>query len=334
MIEHGGNLFAVAHARGWNWRDVLDFSASINPLGPSSRVKPAIEAALERIVHYPEPQPRRLAAELARQWDLGAAQVLLGNGATELIHFLARCGGFATQTLALPTFSEFRRAWPNADHCDAADPESWPREGLLVVTQPNNPTGEAIDNGALERVIRGRQDPVLVDESFLEFTDLPSSLPLAHELPNLLVLRSLTKFQALPGLRIGALAGSRVLIDMLRPSREPWQVNVLAEAAALAALSDTDHARATREYVGRERARFAAALGRLHGVRTTPGCANYVFFHVERSARELAAALLETRILVRVCSDEPGVEGQALRVAVKREQDNDRLLEVLGDLLR
>src|SRR5438874_2009229 len=89
-VVHGGNIFEVARERGWDWRDVADFSASINPLGPSFAVFDAIRAALDRIQHYPEREPASLRGALAELWKIHEAQILLGNGATELLHWLAR----------------------------------------------------------------------------------------------------------------------------------------------------------------------------------------------------------------------------------------------------
>src|SRR5512145_2680776 len=92
VIEHGGNLFAICRERGWDWRDVLDLSASINPLGPAPGVRPAIEEALERIMHYPGQTVAEMEQALATGWGLNPENVLAGGGATELLHFVARAG--------------------------------------------------------------------------------------------------------------------------------------------------------------------------------------------------------------------------------------------------
>lgn len=311
MITHGGTVFATARQHGWSWRDVLDFSASINPLGPAPGVRPAIEAAMDEIVHYPDPYASRLVNALANQWNVEPECILAGNGATELIHFLARTLRAERVTLVVPTFSEFHRAWPDARLVRMED--SWPDDGLLVVTNPNNPTGRCV-------ALRERRGLTLVDESFIEFTDLPSAIGSGR-----MVLRSLTKFQALPGLRVGALVGPPDVMRRLRVYREPWQVNVLAEAAALAAMTDREHARRTREYVAAERARVTAALG------AAPSVANYVFVPLEYSADSLAQHLLDRRILIRVCTGMPGVDGEAVRLAIRTRSENDRLIEAWRD---
>jgi threonine-phosphate decarboxylase len=343
-VAHGGNVFEIARERGWNWREVADFSASINPLGPSPAVAEAVRGAVDRIALYPEREPARLRRALAELWGIDERQILLGNGATELLHWFARVwtpdvrrqecrrgkpGGLlhlGPVTLTVPVFSEFHRAYPGARCAPAGDPARWPREGLVVLTQPNNPTGAALDPVELERWLLATDNPALVDESFLEFTGLPSAARLMERRPRLWVLRSLTKFYALPGLRVGALIGSVEEVERRRPMREPWQVNVLAEAAALAAITDREHGRRTLEFVASERAWLSERIAELPGARPEPSRANYLFVRLAQAAEGLCAHLLERKILVRDCTGSPGVDGSAARVAVRTRVENERLI--------
>ena len=317
--EHGGNIFAISRERGWDWRDVADFSASINPLGPAPGVEAAIRDALDRIRHYPEREPARLARALAGLWRIDESQILLGNGATELLHFHARTRERGPVTLTLPIFSEFMRAYPDARCAPAANLEAWPREGLVVLTQPNNPTGETVDPEALERWLLHTNNPVLIDESFLEYTGLPSASRLLDRRPQLYILRSLTKFYALPGLRVGALLAGAHTVACWRLRREPWQVNVLAEEAALAAIADGEHSRRSLEFVAAEREWILRELASLPGVHTTLSHANYLFVRLDYSPREFYEHMLERKILIR---EYPG----GVRVAVRTRAENERLL--------
>jgi len=327
-LEHGGNIFAISRQMSWDWREVLDFSASINPLGPSPCVIDAIRRSLDRIAHYPEREPRALVEALAYKWNVQPEQILLGNGATELIHFFARTNSFERVTLVVPVFSEFHRAYPRAV-CVPID-SNWPREGLAVLTQPLNPTGCLID---LEDYLLHTNHPVLIDESFLDFTGEPSIARRLNERPKLYVLRSLTKFYALPGLRVGALLGSSAAIAQLRCIREPWQVNGLAEQAALAALADTAHSERTLAYVAGERAWLTGQLAILDGVHPQASSANYLLVVLDYPASPLIRHLLERKILIRDCSSWPGIEfPNAVRVAVRKREDNERLIEAWKEL--
>jgi threonine-phosphate decarboxylase len=325
-VTHGGNIFEISRERGWDWHDVTDFSASINPLGPAPGVIDAIRSALDRIQHYPEREPVRLKHALAKAWTIDEEQIVLGNGATELLHWFARVEPQRAVTLAVPAFSEFYRAWREARCVDVAKPETWPRNGLLVLTQPDNPTGRVISPDLLEPWLLNTSNPVMIDESFLEFTGLSSSASLLDIRPQLYILRSLTKFHALPGLRIGALLAAADTLARWQPQREPWQVNVLAEAAALAAIADREHARRTVEFIASERAWLLGQLSSLAGVRPAQSHANYIFVKLEYAASSLYAHFLESKILVRDCTGTPGIAGEAVRIAVRTRPENERLI--------
>ena len=307
VVTHGGAIFAAARALGCDWREILDFSASINPLGPAPGVREAIIDSLDRIVHYPDRHASRLQAALADEWNIEPDRILPGNGATELIHFLARVWPIET-TIITPVFSEFHRAYPKARLNVPGG------EGLLVITNPVNPTGAASN-------MPDHPGPILVDESFIEFSGLPSQMHNGR-----IVLRSLTKFHALPGLRIGALVASGDLIRTWREQREPWQVNVLAEAAALAAIRAKDHHDITLAFVRAERARVWDLFRSLPGVRLFPTHANFYFAQLDYDAAALCQYMYQHKVLLRDCSEWPGIAAQSVRFAIGAPGQNDKLL--------
>lgn len=325
-VTHGGNIFAIARERRWDWHDVLDFSASINPLGPSPRVREAVCRSTDRIAHYPDREPVRLQAALAQAWNVRAEQVLCGNGATELISFLARVFGETKITLAVPVFSEFHRLFPKAAYVDLLRPQEWPGQGLLVVTRPANPTGWTLPLENLDAYLSSSPALVVVDESFIEFASVPSAARLLQRHPQLVILRSLTKFYALPGLRLGTLIGDADRIRGWRSLREPWQVNVLAEEAGIAALQDEEHAKASLQVVEKEREWLFNKIQLLPNANPEHSSANYLFVRLGYSAATLAAHLLERKILIRNCTAWPGVAGEAIRIAVRTRPENARLL--------
>jgi threonine-phosphate decarboxylase len=325
-VTHGGDLFRIAGERGWDWRDVLDFSANINPLGPAPGVRQAICAAVDRVPHYPAPQCDSLRELLSEKWNVPAPLILMGNGATELLHFFARVRRPDRVTLVVPAFSEFHRAFPDAEFARWDQSERWPTSGFLAITNPNNPTGR-LACADFEDWLLGTSHPVMVDESFLDFTSAPSVLRLLPARPRLFVLRSLTKFHAIPGLRVGALVAAEEEMAALRSAREPWQVNVLAEAAALASLRDKDYEARSRCFVDRERAWLTERLAELRGVTVEPSCVNFLYARLDRDPAGLCAFLLERKILVRNCSRWIGYAQPAVRVAVRTREENTRLLD-------
>ncbi|MBI2685246.1 MAG: aminotransferase class I/II-fold pyridoxal phosphate-dependent enzyme [Acidobacteria bacterium] len=324
-VTHGGNIFTVARQYRLPWKQVLDFSASINPLGPSPQAREAILSAIDSVIHYPHRTAQALSVRLADEWQTLPENVLAGNGATELLFDWCRHTG--PGTIAAPAFGEFHRAWPNAPTCLLADAATWPAEGPIVFTRPANPTGVLIDAGIIANYAMKRSDPVLVDESFLDFCDAESLVPRAKG--NLFVLRSLTKFWALPGLRIGALIGD---VQTIRETRAPWTVNVLAEAAALASVEDHAHAERTRNFIRAESRWFAGELAGLPGLNIWPAVANFLYIETERAA-ELTAFAAGRGVLIRDCSNWPGLGGRAIRVAVRNRWENETLLALLKECL-
>ncbi len=325
-ITHGGNIFAVAREHGWDWRDVLDFSASINPLGPAPGVRQAIVNGIDRIGHYPEREPLCLANALADTWHVHPDQILLGNGATELIFFLARTLGKIELTIALPVFSEFHRAFPQAHFADLGNPATWPDRDLFVLTRPANPTGWTLGLETLQDWLKTATNPVLIDESFLEFSVQPSAATLLDEHPQLMILRSLTKFYALPGLRIGALIGNFQTVQQWRQKREPWQVNVLAEHAAIAALADKEHGKKSLDFVRTERRWLREQLKSLSGIEPAESDANFLYLRPFPSAQQIVKHLLQHKILVRDCTGWPGLPDGGLRIAVRTRPENEQLI--------
>ncbi len=325
-VMHGGNIFRFAEQQGLPWQQVLDFSAGINPLGPSPAAREAILAAMDRIAHYPERTGGRLCRRLAADWSVGANQVLVGNGATELL--FDWCRFYGTGTIAAPAFGEFHRAWPDAKLCQLADTSTWPSDGPVVFTRPANPSGTMIAADEVVRYASQRSDAVLVDESFIDFCpDTASVTQFAKG--NLFVLRSLTKFWALPGLRIGALVGDVEAQQSIRP---PWPVNALAEAAALASIEDCDHATRTRAFVQSEARWLAVEFGKLPCVTVWPVIANYLYIELPQATQltEFAAA---RNVLLRDCSDWPGFARPSIRVAVRRRWENELLLTICREFL-
>jgi threonine-phosphate decarboxylase len=325
VLRHGGDIFEVAKRRGIPWTQILDFSASINPLGPSPRANEAIISSLDRIAHYPSLNSPDLRHRLAQEWKIKEEQILTGNGAADLLRDFCAC--FGNGHLAVPAFTEFHRLWPNAPLCKIDDLKSWPAEGTLVLTRPVNPTGQLIEAGLVIEYLRGSQTVVLVDESFIDFSMAGSLIEYTCEFPRLLVLRSLTKFQALPGLRVGALAGHPGIIARLSEMRPPWAVNALAERAALAVLDDHEHAEATREFVRQERAWFTQQVEARPNVHVWPSEANYIYVEAPY-ATKLVEFAWHRDILIRDCTGWPGCERSALRIAVRPRRENERLVAV------
>ncbi len=350
-FDHGGTVFAVARRLGVSPDDILDFSASINPLGPPVGVRGAVAAAFDRLVHYPDSGATELREALARRHHLLPENICVANGSTELIYLVPRLVAGRRGLIVAPPFSEYARSLARAGwEIDYLDPDPDQRFALsldildrrlavgcdlLFLANPGNPTGALIpakDVAAIFRLCRSRGTFLVLDEAFIDFREEESATSLVVEGGGAVVLRSMTKFYAIPGLRLGYAVGCGEVSARLAALREPWSVNTLAQAAGIACLEDGDYPARTRDLVVAERERLAAGINALPGLEVYPSAANYLLVRIDAgpTAPELAARLLAERVLIRDCSSFRGLSERFFRVAVRGAGENIRLLDLLG----
>lgn len=356
QFEHGGTVFAVARELGVEPEELLDFSASINPLGPPAGVREAVMAAFDRSCHYPDSGSAELRHLLARRHGLAGGQVAVANGSTELIHLLPRLRQFKGKRalLVAPAFSEYGHGlelsgW-SYDYFSLSPVDGFSLDlrrlqvalaagyDLLYLCNPGNPTGrlyrrqEVID--LLDLCATAGAFCVL-DEAFMDFCGEASASPLLAGNDRFLILRSMTKFFGFPGIRLGYALGPVTVIAGLERLRPPWSVGVLAQAAGMAALADRAHGEKSLEVVSTERQRLHGRLAELPGLRVYPGAANYLLVEITSgiTAAELRQRLLRGRILIRDCGNFAGLDARFFRVAVRGGADNARLLQGIAEAL-
>lgn len=315
----------------WDWREYSDLSLNVNPLGPPPGVRTAIKRAIDRVIVYPERSPKALKEALAATWGVRADQILLGKGVTEIVYFLAREWEREPVTLAVPAPPEFLYAYPYAQRVLWSELKRWPRENLLVLAQPNQVTGQTIPFERLRNWLLESRNPVLIDESFLDFTDQPSAATLLELRPNLFVLRTLSAFYGIPGLRLGALIGPPGVLEKLEERRAPWGVDVIAEAAALACLADAEHAERSRRLICEERAWLWSQFPSIPALTVLRSQANYYLAYLASGAAELCEWCYRRKVILRNTTGWPGIEGEAVRFAIRTRPENQRLLALLRE---
>ncbi len=348
-FAHGGNVYEANPARG-EW---LDFSANINPLGLSPAVRRAIEEGIPRLVHYPDPSASALKRAIAERYDAPLEGIVLGNGGAELFYVLLHALRPKRVLLPVPSFSEYERAalsagaeiayFPLREEDDfRLDENALPSQlkagDCLILGSPNNPTGQRIERKAMEMVLRETcQKGVLtvVDESFMDFCPDASDFTaraMNSRFDNLVVVQSLTKFYAIPGLRLGFAVASKPLADKMNAAKDPWNTNLLAQAAGVAALSDREYQEKTLDWLKEEREFLFHALSGLGGVKTYPPTVNFILLRLAPSlggASDFCARMREEGILLRDCSNYPGLDDSFVRVAVRLRKENELLLKAL-----
>ncbi len=354
---HGGDVYAASRELGRTVKRLIDFSASINPLGPSPKVWQALSKSRAALQHYPDPACWELRGALAARWRCPPEQIVVGNGSMELIHALPSALSIRRLLIVGPTFSEYAAAMsrvggrvtmlcaerergyaPPLEKVVARLRHSRTGFDAVVLCHPNSPTGQACDAEAvmqLARVAQRREVWLIVDETFADYCQERSILPRPSLLSRVVVLRSLTKFYGLPGLRVGYAVAASDVVEKVRTHLPPWSVNAMGQVAALAALNDGGHVARSLAFMSRERARFTSMLARLPGCRVFPACANFLFLELPRrwSAGAITARLRQDGLLIRDCSSVPGANAHSIRVAVRARRENDRLVKALSQLL-
>jgi len=353
-IVHGGNVYEIASQLGCTPEEVLDYSASINPLGPPPGLTELLSHTFQRLQHYPDIQNRVLLEAIARRHGVRSDQIVVGNGSTELIYWLPKVLGIRKALIILPTFGEYHKAFelqgvqlakliaspdehfqPVVEQLEELFDKFSPE--AILFTHPGSPVGTLLPHAVREWLVeKGRSRKVfcIVDEVFIDFCEEESLKSHLGELDYLVIIRSMTKFYGLPGLRLGYLLTSEHLAARLRHFLPPWSVNTYAQVAGPYCFEQLEYHGQTLELIARERDRMIAHLANLEGCRVFPGRANYLLLELGKSlppASRLQKDLLTSeRILIRDCHSFEGLDDHYVRFAIRLPEQNQRLLEALA----
>lgn len=348
-LIHGGDLTTCRERYGQ--REYIDFSASLNPLGQPESVRLALQNCADACMRYPDALCRELKSALSRYDGVPEEWIVCGNGASDLIYRIALGLRPKAALLPSPTFAEYEQALRLVD-CDIrfhqlredADfaltgdiLEEIPESGIVFLCNPNNPTGGVVEKGLLRRIAdtcAARGSTLAIDECFLEFVDFGEDYSLKSELAgrnNVILMRAFTKMYALPGVRLGyVITPDSGLSELLNRVGATWSVSVPAQLCGVAAAGEKDFAARTRERVGDWRQKLSDRLKRL-GFKVYPSNANYLLFRSE--VHDLAERLCERGIVIRECGNFKGLRPGFYRVAVRTEQENNRLLDEISAVL-
>ena len=371
---HGGNIFQFAHEQRIEPYEVVDFSANINPLGPSQRGLDALNAQLRYISHYPDATNDDVLNAIADTYGMDKHQIIVGNGAAELLYAICRLPGYTGAFVPAPGFSEYKEAL-EASKIPVRDIFYRPREddngkpyfevpylaletfaaelkgqdGRIIVFlgNPNNPDGTLLDKDHIRTVASMLKDAnslLVIDESFIDFVgndplqDNEHSIrSLVNEFDNIIVVHSFTKFYAVPGLRIGAAFTNETLITQLQQYIPSWSVNTLAQAYTKAALNDVDYIKRTKQELNEERAFMYNALDAIEGITVYPPSANFMLFQVNQegiTANYINEELKKYNMIVRNCDSYVGLTNHWVRIAIKDHDTNIKLVDKMTDIFK
>jgi threonine-phosphate decarboxylase len=339
-FQHGGDTYGLG--------DVVDFSASLNPLGMPMQVVRALKVAAASFEAYPDPLCRDLVAALAQREEVPANQIVVTAGASDAFSRIAAAVKPHKVLVCSPCYSGYEQAlhpfWPQVVHHSLVARENFdvterildyiePDIDMLMLCTPNNPTGRVIPRELLCKILR-KADRwgtfVVVDECYIDFTVEHSCVSLLDRFPNLIVVKAFTKTYAMAGFRLGYCMSAREdMADAIREAGDPWAVSSPAQVGGMAALEAPGYLQLTRDYVIEQRAVLEEGLRKL-GLFVIPSAANFILF---QSIVPLYDALLERGFVIRRCANFRGLDNMWYRIAVRTRDQNARLLEAMSEVL-
>lgn len=341
---HGGDVYT--------YEGMTDFSANINPLGPSERVVAAVRQAVAKIGQYPDIQCRQLRAALSDKIAVRAEHLVFGNGAADLIFAVVLAEKPRRALLLAPSFAEYKQALATVDcaveYVYLREEEDFRLDedylehltsdlDVVFLCNPENPTGQVMDQELLLRIVEKcsqLQIRIVVDECFIDFVEGAEQRTLKDlvvQYPQLFILRAFTKMHAMPGVRLGfGICSDTKLLEQVEAVRQPWPVSVIAQAAGVAAVGENDRIARTRAFIRTERDWMERQFEQL-GITFYPSAANYILL---KSGYELGQLLKDYGLLIRDCSNYEGLEAGYYRVAVRTREENQKLIAALSDIYR
>ncbi|MBU4345394.1 MAG: threonine-phosphate decarboxylase CobD [Proteobacteria bacterium] len=350
--DHGGNIGEISRRYGIDEDRIIDFSASINPLGYPPGLRNAIIKDFDSVLNYPDIDSFDLVSGLSEYHGIDEDFILVGNGSTEFIYWLPLVFKPQKALIVTPAFSEYEKGLKmvgtKVSYFRTDEKEGFSldiaclckrlREGFDIVyfCNPANPTGILISKDELCRIIACADRTgalAVIDEAFIDFVEEESVKKEILRFSNLIVLRSMTKFFGIPGLRLGYILAVPSCIAKIRENKPLWTVNSLVQGAAVKALFDKDYIRETRQYISAEKEFLKNALNEIHGLCAFESAANYLLVFMDSriglNSTELRNRLIPEGILIRDCSTFHGMGDRYFRVAVKKHEQNMILVEKL-----
>ena len=339
---HGGDIYSNAY-KG----KIIDFSSNINPLGPPEKLKEELEKAYSELTAYPDINYRELKSNIAEYLRCSLGEVVLGNGAVEIINNV--CLMFDRIIVFTPCFSEYIKrpailgkevkTLP-LDHDFKINiksiEDSLKKGDVLILGNPNNPTGLRIPEEELKRIysiVKQKDAFLLLDEAFFEFCPKDyDSVELFRGKENICVIRAATKFFALPGIRLGYGATSTAFAEKYGEVESPWSVNSYANAAARCIFRDKEYIEKTKQNINRERDYLFKELFKIQWVKPYKSNSNFILIKLLKYDENIIFdQFIKAGIMIRRASNFEDLDHSYIRIAVKDHQSNKKLIKLFQE---
>ena len=356
MELHGGNIHKLKRERGI---EVLDYSANINPLGISKKLKEKICEKLDLLEKYPDPEYYEMKEVIAIHNKVEIKNIIVGNGATEIMFLYAKNIKPKKVLIISPTFAEYERAIKSGNsnchinYFELREDEDFilnipqlkkeleKKYDLLIICNPNNPTGKFIDKVILDDLAifcKNKSINILLDEAFIEFVEgslAESLVEFKHK--NVFIVRALTKFFAIPGLRLGyGITYDMELKDKIESTREPWSVNGIAELATKVLLEDKDYIKESENWIKEEKNFMYKKLEKISGIKPYKTETNFILVKLTTGikVKEFRKKMISLGVLIRDASNFNYLDDNYFRLAIKDRKNNIKVLRCVEDAIR
>jgi threonine-phosphate decarboxylase len=361
FVSHGGDVWGFIRKYNIPLEEALDFSGPINHLGPSPKALASVQENTKLIKFYPDPNPvelHRSIANYVNQPGVNSGNIILGNGSIELIYLITeifsktsfkavvpvpsfteyekaalRLGG---QTIYVPLLPDFSMENEKIKKVITSDTK------IVSICNPHSPSGRLyLKDEVLDLVEYCQKKDVIfsIDENYIEFTNKEQTETMAsyvNKYENLFVIRSVTKFYGMPGIRFGYGVAAKSLISQLLDVRQPWSINSLAGFATIAAFSDKEFIEKTKHVITQERINFTKLLNEVPGLQVFPSDANFLLIKItngKNTSTQLKEELAKMGMLIRDCCTFIGLDNTYFRVTVRSDKDNQKLVDAVKKLL-
>ena len=364
---HGGNIYKIFREK--NIDKILDYSSNINPYGLPENLKKEIFEKLFVLERYPDPDYIELREKIAEKNNLNIENIIVGNGATEIIFLFMKILSPKKVLIVSPTFGEYERAIKAStlandsleiNYFELKEAENFVLNiknletelennyDLLILCNPNNPTGQFLKLKKLEEILKiceQKNTKLFVDEAFVEFVEdweNESIINSKENKENLFIIRAFTKFFAIPGLRLGyGICFNNNLLKKMLEKKEPWSVNNIADLAGKTVLDDENYIQKTKEWIKDQKKYMYENLNKIEGLRAYKTEVNFILLKIEGNLLEkgldvknLRKKMLEKGILIRDASNFIYLNKHYFRLAIKDKLNNEKVIETLTSILK
>lgn len=357
---HGSDLEKIERIYHIKKEDITSFSANVNPLGVSYKLRETLANHIDAITAYPDREYTSLRESIAAYINADKEHIMVGNGSTELISNFISIISPKRALLFAPTYSEYEReitlcggtfeyyALKKELNFKLAVEEFNEQLSssldLLILCNPNNPTSTTLTTDEIRSILTACKSKgiyVIIDETYVEFVEDLSNVtavPLVREFDNVTVLRGISKFFAAPGLRLGyAVCSNQTVLEEIKEKKNPWTINSLASIAGEIMFTDSEYIEATRTLIATERERLCSELRTCPALKVYPATANFVLVEILKNgltAFDLFEAAIRKGLMIRDCSTFEGLGDNFFRFCFMSPEKNDELVDVILEMMK